>query len=197
MTRGYNVLVPVLLGLGFSGPVRAGTTEGLAAFKRGDYDTAMREYRPLADQGDPAAQVAVGWLYDNALGVLHDDAEAAKWYLRAAEQGNPIAQGYLGTMYAEGDGVPRSFTEAEKWFRRAAQQGDAGGQYGLGVMYRDGVVVERNLVNAYKWFRLSAIAETGEDRQALVALSALAEQMSAEDIRKAEELVKTWKPALE
>ena len=34
--------------------------EGIAALRRGDYATALTELRPLADQGNAAAQSAIG-----------------------------------------------------------------------------------------------------------------------------------------
>ncbi len=34
------------------GPAWAGFDEGSAAYERGDYETALKEYRPLAEQGD-------------------------------------------------------------------------------------------------------------------------------------------------
>jgi uncharacterized protein len=192
-----RLIILVLIAFAMNDAALAGSTEGYAAYKHGDYAVAMREFRPLAERGDASAQVAVGWLYDNALGVPHDDAEAVKWYLRAAAQGNALAQQYLGTMYGEGQGVPRDFVEAEKWFRLAAQQGNAGGQYGLGIMYRDGVVVARDPIEAYKWFSLAIIsgAGTGIDQNASAVRAELSKQMNSEQVRKADELAKAWKPA--
>ena len=37
-------------------PARAGIDEGLAAYERGDYATALQEWAPLANQGDAEAQ---------------------------------------------------------------------------------------------------------------------------------------------
>ena len=37
--------------LGLTAPAWAGFDEGIAAVQRGDYATAFREYRPLAEQG--------------------------------------------------------------------------------------------------------------------------------------------------
>ena len=36
--------------------------KGLTAYKSGDYATALREWRPLAEQGDEIAQTSVGWI---------------------------------------------------------------------------------------------------------------------------------------
>ena len=42
--------------LGLTAPAWAGLDEAAAAYKRGDYATAIRESRPLAKQGDAIAQ---------------------------------------------------------------------------------------------------------------------------------------------
>ena len=81
-------------------------SDGLAAYKKGDYKTAMRLWKPLAEQGDASAQSNLGFMYSNGEGVPEDDKQAVKWYRLAAEQGHALAQSNLGLMYDEGDGVP-------------------------------------------------------------------------------------------
>ena len=41
---------------------------GVAAYKRGDYATALREWRPLAKQGNANAQFFLGVMYGKGLG---------------------------------------------------------------------------------------------------------------------------------
>ena len=106
-------------------PAWADYFDGLTAYGRGDYATAIREWTPLAEQGHAAAQFFLGVMYNEGQGVLQDYTEAAKWYRKAAEQGDLGAQVSLGVMYNEGQGVLPDYTEAAKWFRRAAEQGDA------------------------------------------------------------------------
>ena len=148
---------------------QADMKDGYAAYKSGDYETAMKEFRPLAEHGDPAAQIAVGWLFDSGRGVAHDDTEAIRWYTLAADQGCAVAQQYLGTMYASGSGVPWNFETAARWFRAAADQGDAGGLYGLGVLYRDGDGVVADPVAAYRWFTLAVTHGSGDPNAKLAA----------------------------
>ncbi len=73
--------------LGLTAPAWAGVDEGVAAYERGDYATALRESRPLAEQGNAIAQNNLGLMYDQGRGVPQDDARAVKWYSKAAEQG--------------------------------------------------------------------------------------------------------------
>jgi TPR repeat protein len=130
--------------------------QGLAAYNRGDYATALKHWRPLAEQGDAWAQNNLGVMYAKGRGVPQDDKEAIRWFRKAAEQGNANAQAALGVMYEEGRGVPQDFKEAIRWFRKAAEQGDAGAQAMLGIMYEGGRGVPQDKVLAYALYNLSA-----------------------------------------
>src|SRR3954447_2185866 len=81
-------------------------SDGLSAYRRHDYVTALRLLRPLADQGNAVAQFSLGFMYAHGRGVSKDDALAAEWFRLAADQGNALAQNNLGVMYANGRGVP-------------------------------------------------------------------------------------------
>ena len=99
------------------------------------FKTALRFWKPLADQGYAAAQYNFGLMYANGEGVPQDHAKAMKWYRKAADQGDPGAQNNLGFMYANGQGVPQDHAEAVKWYRKAAEQGYAYAQNNLGLLY--------------------------------------------------------------
>ncbi len=75
-------------------PAWADYEAGLEAIKRGDYATALKEWRPLAEQG------------------------------HAAAQGYAEAQRNLGVMYAKGEGVPQDYVQARMWVNLAAAQGN-------------------------------------------------------------------------
>ncbi len=53
---------------------------GFKAYQRGDYATALRIFRQLAEQGDASAQYNLGFMYDNGQGVTQDYAVAVRWY---------------------------------------------------------------------------------------------------------------------
>ena len=130
-----RLLLALLLASALSAPAWAGFDEGFAAYTRGDYKTALREWRPLGEQGYAGAQFNLGVMYENGLGVEQDKAEAVKWYRRAAEQGNAIAQYNVGLMYFDGQGAAQDDAEAVKWWRRAAEQDHVSAQSNLGFMY--------------------------------------------------------------
>ncbi len=102
---------------------KAGFEEGLEAFDGGDLETAVAEWRPLAEAGDIEAQVALAGLYLSGTGVPLDPATAARWYRLAAERGDPVAQLNLGDLYAKGLGVGRDLVQAYLWLSLAIAQG--------------------------------------------------------------------------
>jgi len=106
--------------------------EGMDAAKRGDHETALTEWLPLAAQGDIDAQFALGFLYNTGQGVPQDYAQAHEWYLKAAAQGHATAQVKLGVLYAEGRSVPQDYVFSHMWFNLAAAQGEE-----LAVIGRD------------------------------------------------------------
>jgi len=89
--------------------------QGVSAFNRQDYVSASRVFIALAEQGVPAAQSYLGFMFETGRGVPQNYTEAAMWYRRAAQQGDGRAQYSLGLLYDRGQGVPRDIVEAGKW----------------------------------------------------------------------------------
>ncbi len=65
--------------LGLTAPAGAGWDEGRAAYDRGDYATAIREWLPAAVAGDARAQHVVALMYSIGEGVRQDDVQAYMW----------------------------------------------------------------------------------------------------------------------
>ncbi len=113
-------LAALLLFIGSLAPALAGMEEGVGAYQRADYAAAMREFKPLAEKGDPKAQFYLGEMYGQGQGIKRDLEQAARWYRQAAMQGHTAAQGILGGLYAAGLGVPRDYGLAYYWLIIAA-----------------------------------------------------------------------------
>ena len=277
-----RLVLTVAILIGLAAPAWAGFAEGVAAYKRGDYATALREFRPLAEQGDPKAQVQLGGMYQDGrgvpldyvvaarwyhkaakqgdrsgksrlvtifiilveysldavnqkryasamkllepaaelggaeaqlwLGLMHYDglgipqdySVAKKWFLKAAAQGNAGAQNYLGVMHDKGHGARQDYVRAVWWYRQAAQQGDTSAQARLGALYYNGWGVPQDYVQAHKWFNIAAsqipawhkdLKETREN--ALRNRDIVAARMTPDQIAEAQRLAREWKPKKE
>ena len=161
---------------------------GVEAFRRGDYATALREWRPLAERGNATAQHNLGVMYDRGQGVPRDYVEAVKWYRKAAVQGDAPAQLNLGLLYEKGQGVPRDYVEAVKWYRKAAVQGNQWSQHDLGSMYFHGRGVPQDFVEAYIWLTLAATLGV---EAAHVTRARMKARMTPAEILEAERLANT------
>ena len=162
------------------------------------HKTSLSVLKQLAEQGHADAQLSLGDMYANGIGVPRDDDRALQWYAKAArqshkvnlsvlkqlaEQGHADAQFRLGDRYKEGKGVPRDGGRARQWytkaaatFKKAAEQGDADAQFSLGDMYKKGKGVPRDDDMACQWY--AEAAAQGHDA-GLNALKQLAEQGDA------------------
>ena len=85
-------ILPVLfLTLLVGNPASADFQKGFDAYERGDYATALREFRPLAEQGNAGAQNNLGVMYEKGQGVTQDYVRAHMWYNLATSQGDKDA----------------------------------------------------------------------------------------------------------
>ncbi len=172
-------------------PAWAGPLEdGLAAYKKGEFDAAVALLRPLAEQGNAQAEEKLGRMYQRGKGV--------KWYRLAADQGNPLAQVGLGYMLLDGSSEKPDVEGAAAMFSKAAAQGDALAMLALGTLYELGRGVTKDWVQAHKWYALASV-DDGEYEQDLFdrakrAKEELAKQMTAAQIAEAERLARATMP---
>jgi hypothetical protein len=117
-----------------------------------DYEQAALWLRKSAEQGNIAAEVELGVVFDN----MQDYAQALIWYRKAAEQGHPRAEYNLGLAYQNGEAVPKDMAQAIAWYRKAADQGDAFAQLNLAVMYEHGIGIPQDYPEAADLYRKAA-----------------------------------------
>ena len=79
-----RVFCAAVLLIALAVPAWAGFYEGVAAYERGDYATALREFRPLAVQDHASAQFNLGLMYGEGRGVPQDYLQAHVWSNLAA-----------------------------------------------------------------------------------------------------------------
>jgi TPR repeat protein len=185
-------LAAIILMLSLAAPVAAGPLEdSRAAYERGDFATAVRLFRSLAEQGNAIAQYNLGLMYYKGEGVSQSYPEAVAWYHLAAWQGDASAQLRLGFMYYNGQGTPQNYAEAVTWFRKAADQGSAEAQISLGAMYANGRGVSQDYVRAHVWLSLAAAQG---NQNAVKSRDMVAQHMTQAQIVEAQKLAREWKP---
>jgi len=163
--------------------------DGFDAFERKDFKTALKKWKPLAEQDDASAQYNLGLMHGNGWGVTQDYVQAHKWFRLSAKQGNAEAQYNLGEMYGNGWGVTQDYAEMGKWYRLSAEQGIAEAQYNLGVMHGKGHGVTQDNVQAHKWFniaRANGVEHGGKSRDIIE------KKMTPDQIAEAQILAREW-----
>ncbi len=154
---------------------------GVEAWQAGNHEEAVRQWRPLADRGDPDAQYNLAQAYKLGRGVPLNMTLAEQWYERAARQGHEQAGANLGLILFQ-NGRRR---EAMPYIERAANGGDPRAQYVFGTALFNGDVVAQDRARAYAM--MSRAAADGLP-PAVQQLQAMAQHLSAEEMTRGEQL---------
>ncbi len=96
-------------------PVLADFQAGFDAYNEGDYDTALKEFRPLAERGKAVAQWSLGIMYERGRSVPQDYVQAYRWYTLAAAKG--LKEAVKGRDFLEKRMTPTQLAEAQRLAR--------------------------------------------------------------------------------
>ena len=202
MRKPTGAIAAVILATSLAPAAAAGPFEnGLGYYQMGDYASALRIWRAMANEGYAPAENNLGMMYALGQDLPLDLAMARMWYSRAADQGYAVAQFNLAETYAAFQGgAPRDYAKAADWFRKAAGQGYAPAQERLGSLYAEGQGMEQDPVKALMWFDVALArfdrsdyagrAEAAKNRDALAA------KLSPAQIAEAERLAHDWTPQI-
>ena len=138
----------------WAAPAAADLERGYAAWERGDYSSAVREWRDLANKGDPDAQFNMAQAYRLGRGVEQNDAQAEVLMAKAAAQGHIRAIDTYGLLLFQSG----RREEAMPYVIASAERGNPRAQYLLGIGHFNGDLVEKNWVRAYALMTLSNAA---------------------------------------
>jgi cell division septation protein DedD len=173
------ILASALLAL--VAPALADVPAGVAAWARGDYAAAIREWEVSAAQGDAAALYNLGQAYRFGNGVPQDLTKAEEFFGKAAAQGHSqAADNYAVLRFQRGD---RS--GALPFLIDATARGDARAQYLLGIANFEGDIVPQDAIRAYA---LLTLARQGGLPQADTVIAQMDEQIPLYERQKGEEL---------
>ncbi len=162
-------------------PALADVKAGVDAWGRGDYQTAISEWRGPAAKGDADAQFNLGQAYKLGRGVPQDLVEAEKWYKKAADQGHLQASDNYGLVLFQSN----RRAEALPYLQASAQRGEPRAQYVLGTGHFNGDFVEKDWIKAYA---LMTRASAQQLPQATKNLAQMDRFIPIEDRRRAIEL---------
>lgn len=166
---------------------RAGELEdGIAAFEKHDFNTAVRLIEPLAEQGNIEAEYFMGTFYMYGHGVAMDPPQAAVWFKRAyghwetqARAGDPAAMVEVAGMLTTGLGVTRDDKAAVEWLRKAGDKGYADAWAELGELYVEGAGVPKDVAEGERLLKKASAAGSVRADEMLAALSRRVEPASA------------------
>ena len=164
-----------------SAPALADVKAGVDAWGRGDYQTAISEWRGPADKGDADAQFNLGQAYKLGRGVPQDLVQAENWYKKAADQGHLQASDNYGLVLFQSN----RRTEDLPYLQASAQRGEPRAQYVLGTGHFNGDFVEKDWIKAYA---LMTRASAQQLPQATTNLAQMDRFIPIEDRRRAIQL---------
>ena len=156
ITKIKLIISTIFLSLILANTSYANLNDGEKFFAKQNYEKALAEFKPLAEQGNAKAQFNLAVMYYNGYGVKQNYKQAIKWWEKAAKQGNADAQNNLGTIYYNGYGVKQNYKKAIKWYELSAERGDVNAQIILAVMYYKGYgMFFKNYIKAIYWMNLA------------------------------------------
>lgn len=94
-----------------------------AALDAHRFEQALRLLKPLAAEGYPRAQLALGRFLAGAPGAYRDEREAVRLIRAAAERGLAEAQYEAGVRHLHAQLFPKDTERAAEWLEKAAAQG--------------------------------------------------------------------------
>ena len=157
----------LLLGAMMAIPAHADVKEGVDAWSRGDYDSAVQQWQTPANKGDPDAMFNMGQAYKLGRGVPRDMGKAEDYYRRAAQKGHVRAADNYGILLFQ---TSRQ-AEALPWLNAAADRGEPRAMYILGIAAYNGDYTSKDLVRAYALMTRSAATGLQQAQSSLAAMN--------------------------
>lgn len=129
---------------------------GKEAYYMGEYERAIAEFTPDAENGDTYALVKLGFMAENGWGTSKDYQKAHGFYKRAADLDS--AEGYisLAKLYAYAKGVNKNEQTAKNYLLKAVSFGENHAYYILGNFYNDLFAFGEQADEALKWYLMAA-----------------------------------------
>ncbi len=164
--RTTSVGLAALIMAAFPQSAFADVKAGVDAWGRGDYETAIKEWRKPALDGDADAQFNMGQAHKFGRGVPMDLNIAADWFRQAAEKGHLQAADNYGLILFQ-NGQRK---DALPWLESSAARGEPRAQYIMGTAYFNGELVSKDWVRAYALMTRASSSGLPQASQNLAAM---------------------------
>lgn len=138
--------------------------------------------------GHVGAQLELGKVFREGLGVRPEARQGFVWDLKAANQGSSLGMKAVGDYYRNGWSKSKDLKAAAKWYRRSAEKGDPVGLMAWAKLLVDPETGEApDRVSAYVLTMAAAHPKEGftPDRNAEADARNLKAEMSANDLEHA------------
>lgn len=128
--------------------------KGLAGEEMNQPEAAVW-FLKAAEQGETAAQSALGFIYQFGHGVDKSFPEAVRWYELAAGRGYTPAMVNLAMLYVS-EKRTENYAESIQWLKKAVDLGRIDARYYLASFYVEGLAVEQDYAEAARLVRPAA-----------------------------------------
>jgi cell division protein FtsN len=149
------------------GPAHAEVKDGVDAWGRGDYDTAVAQWQGPAAKGDADAMFNMGQAYKLGRGVPRDLDKAEDYFRRAAQKGHLRAGDNYGILLFQ----TNRQAEAMPWLNAAADRGEPRAMYILGIAAYNGDYTAKDPVRAYALMTRAAATGLQQAQTSLAAMN--------------------------
>ena len=118
-----------------------------------DRDAGFKYMESSAKSGYTDAEVTMGYLYSEGIGVEKNFETSKLWFEKAAYKGDKVALYNLGSLYYHGgDGIEIDYKKAFDLCLKSAQMGYTPAEERLSYLYANGEGVPKNRNEAKRWF---------------------------------------------
>lgn len=117
----------------------------------------FKDFRKLARNGSPRAQLTIAGMYYAGYGVERDVKQALNWYRKAAKFGGVSFGTYrAGMIYLFDKEVEQNIEKGIEFLKRAAEADHPQAAWVLANLYISGNLVEKNMMEGFTWLQLGA-----------------------------------------
>jgi TPR repeat protein len=130
------------------------TLKAEEAYSERKFEDAAKSYQQADAAGGGYAQMMLGRMHLQGVGVRKDVTEGRRLITKAADGGYPPAHNMLGLWHWQGgNGLRADRAKAVEHFRKSADLKDEFGAFMMGVAHARGQGVRANANEALRWFQ--------------------------------------------